>query len=38
MNIIESIKKFIYKIICFFFNHLEICKLIEDPNTCNHEE
>lgn len=38
MDIIESIKKFIYKIICFFFNHLEICKLIEDPNTCNHEE
>ena len=38
MDIIESIKNFIYKIFCFFLNDLEICKLIDDPNTCNHED
>jgi len=38
MGILDTIMNFIYQIICFFYDKLDRCKLIDDPNNCNHEE
>lgn len=33
MSILDTIKNFIYQIICFFYDKLDICKLITSPET-----
>lgn len=33
MSILDTIMNFIYQIICFFYDKLDICKLITSPET-----